>query len=83
LGELTGRWKLRAELEAMKNLYLGGAPQLVGFMHDLIDRLVGGESLPDIPDADLQASLDTCLATSSLTTALPSFISLTGAYGYV
>lgn len=54
LGELTGRWRLREELEAVRNLYLGGAPLLEGFMHDLIDRLVEGESLHDIPDVELQ-----------------------------
>ena len=54
LGELRGRWRLQAELRAMRDLYLGGAPLLVGFMHDLVGRLVGGESLHDIPDAELQ-----------------------------
>ena len=46
----------------MRDLFLGGGPLLLGFSHFLIDRLLEGDSVPVIPRAELQGSLESCLA---------------------
>ena len=71
LKEMLGQWQLRQQLRALRDLYLGGSQALLGFSHCLIERLLEGESLVSIPEADLQDSLDSCLESSFGRQSLP------------
>lgn len=71
LNAMLGRCQLCQQLKAFHDLYLGGAPTLTAFSHYLIDRLLEGETLVEISDADLQDTLALCLSSASQQTALP------------
>ena len=80
LSELTGRWELRRQLEALRNLYLGGTPALLAFTHGLIARLLAGQRLTEMPAGELQASLEDCVGSLSMTDPLPPVASLSGVW---
>lgn len=78
LQELLGSWQLRRQLCSLRNLYLGGAPVLLPFVYEVVGRLLEGEPLTDIHDADLQAALDESLRGGGNLAPLPHLTTFSG-----
>ena len=64
-------WDLKKQLQALQKLFLGGSSTLIAFSHHIVDKMVEGVSLVDLSIADLQDSLETCIASSTEPDALP------------
>ena len=78
LNEITETWGLKHQLKTVRNLFLCGSPLLLNFSHFLIDRLLDGATLIEIPLPDLQGSLDDCLSGSLDEAAFPKLSDFEG-----
>lgn len=56
LSDILDKWQLMKKLQSLRSLFLGASPALLAFSRMLVERLLAGESILQISEADLQVS---------------------------